>query len=200
MSSVDPALLPAGADAVPARGRRSALPLDPRDWRFDREPEARLPALLAGLLVAALVLQFLLVEEPELPPAGAVPAALPRVSQPDLAVGGPAGAILARGLFTPRLASPDAAAASGAAAPPPPPLGGASVAGSVTIRGSRYAVVAIPGRGVVRMRPGARYRGWTLRAIDEGGATFSRGRERLRLPFGGGTVAPGVAGNDGENE
>ena len=42
-------------------------------------------------------------------------------------------------------------------------------------------------------------------AVAPDGSPFGEPRldaaaERLRLPFGGGTVAPGVAGNDGENE
>lgn len=67
------------------------------------------------------------------------------------------------------------------------PLGGAVVAGTVSVKGRSYAVVQRPDGVVVRLAVGARYAGWRLRSLSSTGAVFDQGAQRLSLTFG---VAP----------
>lgn len=68
------------------------------------------------------------------------------------------------------------------------PLGGAILAGAVSIRGRSYAVLQSPDRRVVRLAIGATYQGWRLRALTPMGAIFEQGSQKLDVNFGAGAI------------
>ncbi len=139
-----------------------------------------LPAALALVLLAALVLQLALPSQEELPPpaiaGGGVRATPPRISggyAPDILTAAP--------IFAPNRTA--TASADGAGAPAGI-LGGARVAGSVSVGGRAYAVIQYPGGKIARLPVGGRLAGWRLAALSPEGARFARNAERVDLPFG----------------
>lgn len=67
------------------------------------------------------------------------------------------------------------------------PLGGAVVAGAVSIRGRSYAVIQRPDGAIVRLGIGSVYAGWRLRSLSTSGALFEQGAQKMTLNFG---IAP----------
>ncbi|MBV2150032.1 hypothetical protein KRZ98_17455 [Sphingobium sp. AS12] len=154
---------------------RSALP------PLDRT--ARLPLALAALLAAAIVMQLVLVDAVELPPpgpVGRVGVSGASASDPERSTGG--AAILARSMFAP---SGGPSAGSGAGA-----LGGMTIAGSIRIGRSTFAVVQGPGSRTSRVPVGGRIGDWRLRAVRASEVLLERGEEKIIVPFGAGTPLP----------
>lgn len=78
------------------------------------------------------------------------------------------------------------------------PLGGATVAGTVSVKGRSHAVIQRPDGVIVRLAVGGRYAGWRLRSLSSTGAIFDQGGQRLSMTFG---VAPAqTATQTAENE
>jgi len=86
--------------------------------------------------------------------------------------------LLARDLFASHQASSGSPVAAVA------PLGGAVVVGSVRVGRRLYAVVQAPTGASGRLPLGGTLRGWRLSRLDDDGAHFTRGPERLDIAFG----------------
>ena len=166
---------------------RSALP--PLD------STARLPLLLAAALSAALLFQMLVIDDVTLPDAGPTRGGTGGIAPlPMMATGAGGGAIVARSMF-----SPGASRTAPGAAVATDPLGGVSIAGSMRIGRSLYAVVQRPGAPAAYVRPGGRIGGWRLDAITPTDAVLRRGGERLRVPFGArGPIGGGAVAEESE--
>ncbi len=157
------------------------------------DPAARAPLFCIVVLVLCAVLQLGLATAPDL---GAVPSPTARVTvapSPTVARTYIPPSILAHPVFAPRMT---AAAASG----PVQPLGGASIAGVVTIGRTRYAIVRRADGKVGHMRIGGGIAGWRIAALDGTGATLIRGSERLQLPYGAATPPPAAAATASEED
>jgi hypothetical protein len=153
-----------------------------------REDGSLAPSLLVLLLLMIAGLQFILTSQPELPQAATPAETLPRASIPAAGIFVAPEAILARNLFAPaRNGADDAAVGT---------LGGAVVAGTVKVRGARYAVVVMPGGAVSRVYPGGTVNGWKLASLGADQARFVRGSEILRLPYGGKAAVPSEAATE----
>jgi hypothetical protein len=144
-----------------------------------------LPAILAGVLVVAAGAQILLPHSVELPPgraAGRVVAAYLAPAVDRIAV---PGVILAQPLFAPRRA--DAGAPGGIE----PALGGAVVAGTVSVRGRSFAVVRRADGQIGNLPIGGRIAGWRLVALSAQGAAFVKEGKRIEVAYGAvAAVAP----------
>ncbi|MDT0508403.1 hypothetical protein [Novosphingobium sp. MMS21-SN21R] len=158
-----------------------------------REDGSLLPALLALLLAALLVVQFMIVTPVELPEP-ALGAGRNTVAQALVAGNAIAPKLIVENdVFSPLRSaggSPDGASAG--------PLGGAVVAGSVSVGGRAYAMVIVPGGRISRLAPGGSINGWRLLGLTTGGARFGRGSERLDVAYGG--QATQTASADEETE
>jgi hypothetical protein len=75
------------------------------------------------------------------------------------------------------------------------PLGGAVLAGTVSIKGRSYAVVQRPDGGISRLAVGARYAGWRLQSLSSTGGVFAQGKQRISMTFG---MAPAPAATQTE--
>ncbi len=139
------------------------------------------PGVLAGILVAMLGLQLWLAGlEPEQPPvlpinvrsANSIFQIMPQAIA--------AQAIFSRPLFAPRqtMSTPSGTTA-------PLALGGASVAGTVTIRGRGVAVVRRTDGSVANVSIGGVVGGWRLIALREEGAVFANGKEQRLIRYSG---------------
>lgn len=64
------------------------------------------------------------------------------------------------------------------------PLGGAAVAGSISIRGRGFAVMQLPGGRIVHLPVGGSYAGMRLTALGPDNALFLAGGKRIAVPFG----------------
>jgi hypothetical protein len=166
--------------------------------RFPPAPPSRadrtlLPAALVAVLAFAAVLQLLVTDAVELPPAGpiGVGAPLPPVREPD--VRGVPGVILSRPLFAPPASG--GAASEGDEAAPADPLGGAAILGTIGIGRARYAMVRQAG-AVRRVTIGGSIAGWRVLALGDEGAVLGRGAERLRRGYGAGAAT----GNGGASD
>ncbi len=145
---------------------------------------ARLPVLLAPLLVALAGLQLALPARVELP----VVVGVARVG------GGPAPAdpppvfipatLTAASLFAP------SGAAAGPGAAPRDPLGGVVVAGVVQRGGARLALVQGPGSALHYVAPGGLVAGWRLIALRPDAALLRRGHDQLDLAYGAHPASP----------
>jgi hypothetical protein len=136
--------------------------------------------VLAAVLALALAFQLLVTRAPDVPASGIVP----NVAVPAPVVSGPVfipTILQQRPMFTPGNL---ARAAPGGAGPAPLPLGGAVATGTVSISGHAVVVMQSPDGSIVRLRPGSRYKGWTLTAIAPTGAKFRRGTESMTLGYG----------------
>lgn len=129
-------------------------------------------------LALGLVLQLAFVGETEMPDAGWTGG------------GARAGMPSITGQFAPKILSeqsifsPARTANTGTDQAIQAPLGGATVAGTVSIRGRSYAVVQRPDGAIVRLAVGGRYEGWRLRSLSSAGAVFDKGAQRLPITFG----------------
>ncbi|MGV3510860.1 MAG: hypothetical protein ACO1OX_02535 [Novosphingobium sp.] len=144
-----------------------------------REDDSMFPALLALVLAVLMVVQFLISDPIDLPEAtvdiGRNTAAEPFVTDSVEA---------ARIIVESDVFSPVRSAGGGGDASFADPLGGAIVAGSLSVRGRAYAMVISPGGQVSRLAPGSRINGWTLLSLSSNGARFGRGTERIDLSYG----------------
>jgi hypothetical protein len=153
----------------------------------NRADQTLLPGILTGVLVLTLVAQIMwLNPEPQLPPAMTVTAARFNFATPTAVQVPVSRAIFDRPLFAPRQ-SAVTAQNSGA---PVLPLGGAVVAGTVTVRGRTFAVVRRPNRTTRNMAIGSELDGWRLASFGQQSAVFAKGRERREITFG---ALPGQA-------
>ena len=146
----------------------------------NRADRTRLPALLVAVLAMAAIVQLLGARNDPLP------VGLPAVQTArnfDLPVVRPitaAAIITGRPLFAPRQMS----IATAAAVTAPAVLGGATVVGSISVRGRSYAVIRRADRSTVNLPVGGFEKGWRLVAIGSDSATFTKGEERRALDFG----------------
>lgn len=139
-----------------------------------------LPALLSGALAVALLAQLTwTAREPDLPAALHVSAPSARAEVPVISPVVASSEIFRRPLFAPRQSA--SVAADG---PPPPMLGGAVVAGTVSVRGRTFAVVRRPNGTSFNMAVGGRLYGWTLAALRDEGAIFVKGAARQTMAYG----------------
>jgi hypothetical protein len=147
-----------------------------------------MPALLCGVLVLMLALQFALPGDSELPPEvrRVVPA---RLAQTQVGLVVPDPVILSSALF-----SPSRGGGSGSVAAAVGPLDGAVVVGMVRGRGFARAVLQESDGGAVSVPVGGRYRGWRLMALSQGNAVFSKEGERIALAFTSGANVPNQGG------
>lgn len=90
--------------------------------------------------------------------------------------------LLQNPMFSPARTATDAKGAAAQA-----PLGGAVVAGAVSIRGRSYAVIQRPDGAIMRLGIGSVYAGWRLRSLSTSGALFEQGAQKMTLNFG---IAP----------
>lgn len=151
----------------------------PLSWP-SRADGTLLPAVLAGLLVVGLVGQCVATGgTPDLPPVMAVGAARTRLRVPTVVPVSVARVIVDRPLFAPRQSVTSAADGN-----PPSILGGASVAGTMAIRGRTYAVVRRPDGTSANLSVGATLGGWRLVALGQQGATFVKGGDRRVVAYG----------------
>ncbi|MGI4879044.1 MAG: hypothetical protein ACRYG4_16330 [Janthinobacterium lividum] len=150
---------------------KSTLP-PPR--RADR---TLVPAVLAGVLVAMVGLQFVVPPPVDLPDAGvAVPLRLPALRPAAIAVD---PVIVEHALFTPDRRGDMAGAGTGGAG-----AFGESVAiGVVVARGVARAFLQSPDGLVTAVSPGGSYRGWRLARIGAAGVVFTRGGDTATLPL-----------------
>ena len=162
-----------------------ALPLRP-----NRDNGAILPALLSGVLVLMIALQF------ALPVDDDIPADVRRVVPSQVgenAIGRvvPDPIILRSALFSPSRGGAGVSA-SGAAASGP--LDGAVPVGMVRGRGFARAVLQQSDGSAVSVPMGGRYHGWTLIGLNAQSATFSREGERIVTAFTNGPNLPNSNG------
>lgn len=158
-----------------------------------REDGSLLPALLALLLAALLVVQFMIVTPVELPEP-ALGAGRNTVAQSIVA----GNAIAPKLIVENDVFSPVRSAGGSSDGASAGPLGGAVVAGSVSVGGRAYAMVIVPGGRISRLAPGGSINGWRLLDLTAGGARFGRGSERLDVAYGG--QATQTASADEETE
>lgn len=159
-----------------------------------RDNGALLPALLAGLLAAACVLQLAAPTDPDLPPAAAAPPTrVARYAAPSVRLVSVPDVIEARPLFAPSRAGTGAGDASGVV------LGGAVVAGSVGYRGRVRAVVRNSDGTIDYVPLGRTIAGWRLVGLGAGAAQFARAGERIDVPYGAASVVQ-PAETEGEEE
>lgn len=142
-----------------------------------------MPALLAGVLVLMIALQFALPVENDVPVdvRRVVPSQLGEVAISRVV---PDSNILGNALFSPgRGGGGSNVAASG-------PLDGAVVVGMVRGRGFARAVLQQSDGSAVSVPVGGNYRGWRLVTLASGNAIFSRDGERVTLAFTNGRILP----------
>lgn len=155
-----------------------------------------LPAVLAAALLLGALIQ--LVGSPAAEPISPAPPLRPRIGANDSltirSIGIP-DEISARPLFAPRIAPGDAAADNQAAA-----LGGVTLAGTVSLRGRRYAVIRKPDGGFANLGVGAVVAGWKLLRLGPESAGFSNGSERIEVPYGGAAAPVSDGAEEGSGE
>jgi hypothetical protein len=143
-----------------------------------------LPAALAAVLALAVVVQLMLGADTPLPPAAPGPVRIARSAAPAVPAVIAPPVILERDIFTRPAQGPAGVAA------PTAQLGGAAIAGTVSVLGRRVAIVALPGGGFRRIAPGDMIAGWTLLGLGPDGARLRRGAETLILPYGAAVAPP----------
>ncbi len=146
-----------------------------------------MPALLCGVLVLMLALQFALPRDDELPTdmRRVVPA---RLAQNAVGLVVPDPVILRSALFSPGRGGGGASVAAAG------PLDGAVVVGMVRGRGFVRAVLQQSDGSAVSVPVGGRYCGWRLVALAQGNAVFSKEGERLAMAFTTGRILPNEGG------
>lgn len=161
------------------------------------EPAARLPALLALLLVLGIVAQLMLgageVPVPDVVGVarvarGPVPA-VPAVTVPPV--------LATRNLFLP----PPLPGSAPATAPEATLPGGAQVAGAIAVRGRRLALVTYADGHAAYVAAGGHIGGWRLVAIAPDGVRLRQGARTITMAFGARTPeAPPPPESAGEDE
>lgn len=147
----------------------------------NRADATLVPGVLSGILVAMLGMQLWLANlAPEQPPVLPVNVKLANRTVPVLPQTAAPQAIFDRPLFAPRQSMNTAANASPQAA-----LGGAMVAGTVTIRGRSVAVVRRLDGSVANVGIGGVVGGWRLVALRAENAVFAKGSEQRLIPYSG---------------
>lgn len=154
-----------------------------------RADRSLLPGVFAGLLGLLLIGQLFLPSGSEVAVGQQGMVGLAQLASTEMLVPTDPAPILGRPLFAPRQSM-----ISGSKGPAPV-LGGASVAGSVTVRGRIMAIVRRIDGTVHNLPLGGALDGWRLVELTPSSARFRKGGERLDLPFG--TVA--MAGPGGED-
>lgn len=162
--------------------------MSPLKFRFplsapQRADRSLLPGVLASLLATLLVVQIVVPVESEIAAGVLPPVRAPRFSDFAMTASADPAPILARPLFAPRLSM------IGTGQGPTQVLGGASVAGTMAIRGRTVAIVRRADGSVRYLSPGGVIDGWRLVGLTSSGARFQKGAERLELPFGAASVA-----------
>ena len=139
-----------------------------------------LPALLGAVLAATLIAQLMwAARAPELPAALPLPAPFARAQVPVIAPASASAEIFRRPIFAPRQSASLASAGA-----PPPMLGGAVVAGTVSVRGRTFAVVRRPNGTSFNMAVGSRLNGWSLVGLRAEGAIFVKGNAKQLMAYG----------------
>lgn len=145
-----------------------------------------LPGILVALLAAALGVQLWAANaEPDLPPVLAVGATRLVTAIPTIAPVKAARVIFDRPLFAPRQAM---TAATGFGQPLV--LGGASVAGMVSVRGRSYAVIRRANGEVSNLAIGGLVNGWRLVSLRADGAAFVKDSVRQDIAYGAAAIRP----------
>lgn len=146
----------------------------------------------AAALVLALAMQLALTGKFEMQDASGS-GGRPRTQMPLIAGQFVPSSLLTRPIFSPaRTANIEADQAIVA------PLGGAILAGTVSVKGRSYAVVQRPDGGITRLAVGARYAGWRLQSLSSTGGVFAQDKQRISMVFG---IAPiAAATQTAENE
>jgi len=159
------------------------------------DPRARAPLLCVLALLLACALQLALPVAPDLGERPAVGTRLAMTRVPATSVTFVPPSILAHPIFAPRVPMSLGGATPAVVAP----LGGAAIAGVVSIGKARYAIVRDIAGKVSHVRLGGSVAGWRIAALDQDGATLTKGAERLHLAYG--AAAPAVAATpDSEEE
>ena len=145
----------------------------------NRADRTVLPAALASLLALAFGLQLIWTSsEPDLPPVLAVGAARSNAAPPKIVPTATSPIVLERPLFAPRQS---VSVANGAL---PSILGGAMVAGTVSIRGRTFAVIRRPNGTASNLSVGGSVAGWRLVSLGQQAAVFVKGAERREIAYG----------------
>ncbi len=138
-----------------------------------------LPGVLASLLAIALAIQLVSADrEPDLPPVLAIGASRFDFAMPAVSPVSAARVIFDRPLFAPRQSLATRPSVQTL------PLGGASVAGTVTIRGRAFAVVRRANGRVSNIAIGGAVDGWRLIALRPEGAVFVKNNVRHQIAYG----------------
>lgn len=143
-----------------------------------------MPAFCTAVLAVMAVLQLALTSAVELPAqgwgGGGARSALPVVAHVGIDP-----LLMRSAIFSP---TRTAIAADGQGVPAP--LGGARVAGAITVSGRALAIVQHADGSVTRLPLGASLSGMRLVALGRDGATFASGTGRLHVAFGSAPAAP----------
>lgn len=155
-----------------------------------RANRAVMPALCAAVLLVLAALQLVLTSDVQLPEqslsGGGVRSKLPGIA-PD----GIDPLLLRNAIFAPtRTAGAEQSEAT--------PLGGASLAGAVTVAGRSMAIVQRADGTVVRLPLGGSVSGMRLIAINRSGAVFVSGGKRVYVAFGAVASAPAAVNENEE--
>ncbi|MEK6638398.1 MAG: hypothetical protein AABY88_09980 [Pseudomonadota bacterium] len=147
-----------------------------------------MPALLCGVLVLMLALQFALPTGDELPievrrvaPARLAQREVDRVAADPV--------ILRNALF-----SPGRGGGGGGNVAATGPLDGAAVVGMVRGRGFARAILQQSDGSAVSISVGGNYHGWRLIGLSQGNAIFNKEGERIAMAFTGGRILPNENG------
>jgi hypothetical protein len=145
-----------------------------------RAEDTILPGVLSGLLVITFGFQLVLAgADPELPPVLAVGSSRGNVTVPSAA---PVRA--AQGIFKKPLFAPRQSMTAGQTADAVAPMGGASVAGTVTIRGRAVAVIRRPNGTVTNLSVGGTIDGWRLVSLQTDRAVFTKKGMKRDIAYG----------------
>lgn len=162
-----------------------------------RADRTLLPAVLAGGLAVALLMQIVLPAAPDMPSPLPVGTGMARFAAPSVGGSASPAAIMARPLFAPRQAMDGSGEGGGSA----PVLGGASIAGTISAGGRTRAVVRRPNGEIYNIPVGGMISGWRLIGLGSGSARLRKDSQTIDLPFGAQALAPPTdAEKDEENE
>lgn len=184
----------------------SDLKLRLLSYRPDRENGAVLPAALTLALLAGAAVQLALPQGELVPPGLGVTRA-PDRRLPAIAEVGALDLADRPSLFSPlrvvgaQVAAQEAAADGTAPAPRPiGPLDGAFVLGSARFGRAGAVLLRETSGRVLRLRPGAIYRGWQLLRIESDAALLRKGGKTTRIAYGTTAPAPETATETSESD
>lgn len=156
---------------------------------------ALVPALCAAMLALLAALQFALTSDIELPEQGWSGGAA-RAEMPQIAGRSTPPILRTASIFSPTRTA-QGEGTTGAALQ----LGGAAVAGTITVRGRSYAVVQRPDGQLIRLPVGGRLGGMQLIALLPEGAVFMAEGKRVQIAFGSAMLStPATPAADIEEE